>query len=457
MTRGPDVDVVVVGAGLAGLVAARELDVAGLSVLVLEARDRVGGRLLNEQLGDGKVVEMGGEWIGPTQDRIAALARSVGVETFPTHDDGENLIELDGRLGRYSGTIPRLPPPVLLDVAQAQWRLERLARRIPLDAPWRAAGASALDGRTLRSWLRRNTATRTARTLIDVAAGTVWGAESPDLSLLHVLFYLRSAGGFDRLLAVRGGAQQDRLTGGSQLVADRVAEGLGDAIRLGSPVLRIEQEAGGVRVRTQALEGRGRRVIVAIPPPLAGRIAYRPPLPAARDQLTQRMAHGALTKCAAVYDEPFWRAEGLTGQAVSDRGPARLMFDNSPPEGSPGVLLGFIDGRAAHEHAARPEGERRRAVLECFARLFGPRAGRPERYLERAWADEEWSRGGPVCSFPTGGWTSCGRALREPVGRIHWAGAETATIWNGYMDGAVRSGERVAREVLEAERSSGTA
>ncbi len=452
-----EADVVVVGAGLAGLTAARALSTAGRSVAVLEARGRVGGRVSNESLGDGKIVELGGQFIGPTQDRIAALARELGVETFPTYGEGQNLLEFDGGLSRYTGTIPRLPPRVLLDVEQARRRLDRMAREVPLDEPWNAPRAAEWDGQTLWSWLRGATHTEGARRLFDLVAGTLWGAESPDLSLLHVLFYINSAGGFNLLVDTEGGAQQDRFVGGSQRVAERMAEELGESVVLEAPVRRIEHGDDSVLVEADGTRVRAAHVIVSVPTTLAGRIAYDPPLSGFRDQLTQRMAHGALTKCAAVYDRPFWRSDGLNGQVVSDRGPAKLIFDNSPPEGTPGVLMGFIDGQEALDHAELPPEERRHAVLECFARLFGPRAEVAEHYVERIWAEEEWSRGGPVCSMPCGGWTSYGPALREPIGRIHWAGAETAVVWNGYMDGAVRSGEAAARAVLAAERHLGSA
>jgi monoamine oxidase len=194
----------------------------------------------------------------------------------------------------------------------------------------------------------------------------------------------------------------------------------------------------------------GRRVVVAVAPTLAGRIAYEPPLPGFRDQLTQRMPLGTVAKCMAIYDEPFWRGDGLSGQATSTRGPIKLTFDNSPPDGSPGVLLGFLEGRQARELGRVAPEQRRAAVVDCFTRFFGPRAGQPADYVERLWAEEEWTRGCYGCHMPTGAWTNYGEALREPIGRIHWAGAETATVWNGYMDGAVGSGERVAAEVLEA-------
>jgi monoamine oxidase len=448
-----EADVVVVGAGLAGLAAARALVAAGSSVVVLEARDRVGGRTLNEPLGDGKVVEVGGQWIGPTQDRIAALARDVGVDTFPTHDAGDHVLEFEGRLRRYRGTVPRLRLSVMVDIGQALARLDRLARKVPLEAPWEAARAARWDGETLATWMRRNMRTAGGRTLLEMATEAVWAVEPADLSLLHFLFYTHSAGGLNRLLDTGGGAQQDRFVGGSQLVSIRIAEELGDSVVLNAPVREIAHSGGAVSVRGAGVTARGRRAIVAVPPTLAGRIAYAPPLPGDRDQLTQRMPQGAVIKCIAVYEEPFWRGQGLTGQATSDAGPVRVIFDNSPPDGQPGALVGFLEGRFARQLGRVPGDQRRDAVLACFARLFGAEAGRPERFIERVWADEEWTRGCYGCYMPPGGWTAHGPALRAPIGPIHWAGSETASVWSGYMDGAVRSGERAAAEVLEASRS----
>lgn len=462
-------DVAVVGAGLAGLVAARLLLQNGVRPLVLEARDRVGGRLLNEEIGDGKVVEVGGQWIGPTQERIAALAAELGVDTFPTHDEGRHLIEMSGRLASYSGALTdariglgrelsrAISPLALIDFEQARARLDRMARRVPLEAPWSAPKASDWDSQTFATWIRRNTRMAAARSLFELATEAVWAAEPADVSLLHVLFYAHSSGGFNMLIGTGGGAQQDRFHGGSQRIAQLLAEALGEErVRLRSPVRRIEHGDGGVVIHADrsaaelgGLTVRARRAIVAVPPTLAGRISYDPPLPARRDQLTQRMPQGTVIKTMAVYGHPFWREQGLSGQATSD-GPARVVFDNSPPDGSPGVLLGFLEGRLARQWGARAATERREAVLAGHARLFGERAMKPEHFIERVWSDEEWTRGCYGCLMTTGGWTEYGSALRTPIGLLHWAGAETATVWNGYMDGAVSSGERAASEVLSA-------
>jgi len=458
-----DTEVVIVGAGLAGLTAAQRLAEAGTATIVVEARDRVGGRLLNEEIGDGKVVEVGGQWIGPTQDRIAALARELGIETFPTHDEGRHLLEVEGRRAAYAGSLAEfrvglvrdlsraISPLALAEFEAARARLDRMARQVPLERPWEAPRAVAWDGQTFATWLRRNVRTAAARTLFELVTEAVWAAEPADVSLLHVLFYSRSGSGLNALLGTGGGAQQDRFHGGSQRLALAMAERLGDErVRLGAPVRAIAHGPGGVAVHADELTVRARRAIVAVPPTLAGRIAYYPPLPGPRDQLTQRMPQGTVVKTMAIYETPFWRDDGFSGQAATDVGPARVVFDNSPPDGSPGVLLGFLEGRLARQWGARPAAERREAVLAGHARLFGTRAARPERFVERVWAEEEWTRGCYGCLMVPGGWTEYGHALRTPVGPLHWAGAETATVWNGYMDGAVSSGERAAAEVLAA-------
>jgi monoamine oxidase len=443
-----EADVIVVGAGLAGLAAARALLAGGAEPLVLEARDRVGGRTLNEDVGDGKVVEVGGEWVGPTQDRVAELARELEIDTFPTHIAGQNTLEFNGRVSRYEGTIPKLNPVALLEIELTRRKLDRMVRRIRLDAPWTSPDAPRLDGTTLATWLDRRLRTRTARRLVEVAVRTVWGADSRDLSLLYALSYIGGAGSFYALLDTDGGAQQDRFVGGSQLITLRMAESLSDRVVLSAPVRRVEHDADGITVSAGDVVAGGKRVVVTAPPPACGRIDWQPALPMSRAQLTQRMPGGSYLKCQAVYDEPFWRADGLSGGGVSDVGPATTTFDNSPPDGSPGILLGFASGSDARRLSRLGVSERRRAVVEGFARMYGPHARKVERYIEQDWSREPWTGGAPIFYMPPGTWTGFGEALRQPIGPIHWAGSETSTEWPGYMDGAVRSGDRAAAEVL---------
>jgi monoamine oxidase len=321
---------------------------------------------------------------------------------------------------------------------------------VPLDSPWTADHAAEWDAQTFASWIRRNAVTRGARELLTLYSEAVFAADPADLSLLHALFYTHSGNGVDVLAGTRGGAQQDRFVGGAQGSALALAANLGDRVRLAQPARRIDWSADAVAVLTDALLVTARHAVVAVPPPLSARIRYEPGLPAARDQLTQRLPMGAVIKCHAIYERPFWRDDGLTGQATTDVGPVKITFDNSPPSGSPGVLLAFVEGANARALSRLAADERRREVLGELAALFGPAAAQPLEYVERDWTGEEWTRGCYAALFTPGTWTQLGPALREPVGRIHWAGTETATVWCGYMDGAVQSGERAAAEILAA-------
>jgi monoamine oxidase len=450
MVQRLEADVAVVGAGFAGLTTARELTRAGRSVAVLEARDRVGGRVLGRDIGEGTVVEMGGQWIGPTQDRMYALADAFGVKTFPTHDDGEYQAVFGGRRYRYTGDVPRLNPLVLADYGVAQKLFDRAAARIPLDRPWEAPRARDLDGETLETWIRRVMRTNTARSIFRASWELILATEPANVSLLHALFYNHSGRDLDTLIRVTGGAQQDRLVGGPQELAIRMAAELGDAVHLGEPVRRIEQAGDKVLVQGARIRVRARAAVVAVPPALCERIAFDPSLPAARAQLQQRMPHGSVIKINAVYDRPFWRDEGLTGQSFDPLLPVSFTVDNSPPDGTPGVLVAFLEGRWAQRYGAVPPDDLRAVVVECLGRHLGPKAGSPRDYFDLDWSAEEWTRGCYGAHMPPGVWTQFGPALREPVGRIHWAGTETAARWSGYMDGAVESGERAAAEVLAA-------
>jgi monoamine oxidase len=441
-------DVVVVGAGLAGLIAARDLLAANVSVLVLEARNRVGGRLLNHTLKNGAVVELGGQWVGPTQDRVLALAEELGLRLFPTYAEGEHFLTMDGSVKRYVGEDFALPEDASADVEEAWERLQQMADEVPLDEPWSAENADTWDAQTLDSWLVANTKTEIGLGYWRTMVPALFSADTAEMSLLHFLFYCRSGGTLDRLVATHGGAQESRLEGGSQQLALRLADRLGDVVRLGSPVSAIRQDDRGVEVIQDGGMVRAGRAIVALPPTLAGRIRYSPVLPPLRDQLTQQVPMGYVIKVHVAYPEPFWRAEGLSGSVFSLDDEVSIIFDNSPPDLRCGVLLGFLEGRHARRSGKLAPEERMELVLSVLARFFGSRVADPEEYVEKDWAAEEWSRGCYGGRFGTGVWTGYGQALREPVGRVHWAGTETSEVWNGYMDGAVRSGERAAREVL---------
>ncbi len=448
-------DVAVVGGGYAGLTAAHVLMGAGVDVVLLEARERVGGRVWSEVIADGPaaglVVDHGGQWVGPTQRRLLALAGRTGAETFPTHDPGGNLELFGGRRSTYDGPVPKGDPATTAAAVAAMLDLDLMALQVPPGAPWLAPDASAWDSQTFQSWIDAEVDEQGARDALALASQAVFSVEPRDLSLLHVLFYLRSAGGFLPLLAVTGGAQERRFVTGAQTVADRLADELGDRVLLGAPVRTLEQDASGVTVSADpGLVLRARRAVVALPPLLAGRLRYVPALPGHRDQLTQRVPMGTVIKCHAVYTRPFWRDAGLSGQVTCDHGPVRVVHDNSPPDARLGVLLAFVEADEGRRLGRLPADTLRDEVVAALTEFFGPAAAEPLAFTSCSWADEEYSRGCYAGVFGPGTWTAYGESLRVPVGALHWAGTETATAWSGYIDGAIQSGERAAHEVLEA-------
>jgi monoamine oxidase len=455
----PRVDAVVVGAGLAGLTAARNIAGAGKSVMVLEARDRVGGRMLNLDLGNGRVTERGGTFVGPTQDHLLALAKSLSVGLFDTYDTGDNVYYSGGQRSTFSDTAPTgsapLDPVIAADLATVVTQLDQMSTEVPVDAPWTAAKAAQYDAQTLQSWLEQNSVTPQFRQLATTACEPIFGAESRELSLLFVLFYIASSGNetnpgtFERNFNTRQGAQQWRFQGGSQVIPLKMAADLGKSVVLSSPVRSIVQSGGGVQVVSDKVTVNAKKVVVALPPTLAGRIDYSPDMPTERAALTDRIPQGALVKAGAVYDKPFWRDKGLTGSSVSTEGLVSATFDDSPEDGSLGVLFGFIGGDKARQFNTMAPDDRRNSVLGEFSTLFGSEAGSPQRYFETNWTAESWSRGCPVALYGPGTLMAYGPAIRKPVGNVHWAGTETSNYWNGYMDGAVRSGERAAKEVLD--------
>ena len=450
-------DVIVIGAGLAGLTAARALERAGHSVLVVEARDRVGGRTANHALPGGHITEIGGQFVGPTQDRLLALAKAVGVKTFPTYNTGNNVQIIDGQRTFYPAD-PGLPTdPDVQAAIFASFKLDEMAKRVPVAAPWKAPHAAELDRQTLADWVAREVHTEKGVKAIQAACEAIWGAEASELSLLYALAYVAAAGtkdnpgSFSRLITVPGGAQERRFVGGSVAISEKVARTL--RIHLGAPVTAIRDDGHGVRVTAGGRTYRARTAIVSVPPPLARAIAFRPGLPAGKRALLRALKPGSLTKAEAIYATPFWRAAGLSGQGFTDVGIGRIPFDNSPPDASIGVLFSFIGGARHAEWAALTADARRAAVLADLARIVGDdRALSPVDYFEQDWTQEEWTRGCPVAHLGPGALTAHGTWLRRPTGRVHWAGTETADIWQGYMDGAVRSGERAAREVHRALR-----
>ena len=445
-----EVDVCVVGAGYAGLTAAWRLSQEGRSVAVLEARDRVGGRIWTQLLPDGSAIDRGGAWLGPAHHAILGLAGEMGVSTYKTWVKGAHLLIGEGRTRKYTGLIPKISPLAVVTTALALAKADRMAKRVPLEAPWTAKRAAEWDSRSVAWWLER-TGIRTTlgRDLFDMAVRGLFPYDLEDTSLLHLLWLIRGHGSLNTLFSIEGGSQENLVDGGAGLVAQRIAEKLGDGVRLSEPVRSITQSPDQVVVESDGLTVAARRAIVSVPPALALEIAFDPALPDDRATLYRKAIAGWETKTLVVFDEPFWRDDGLSGQTAEPGSAAEVTIDASPMTGTPGVLAAFTFGTVAKQVAALNEADRRRAVTQALTARFGPRAASPSEFIETSWWDEPWSRGCSMAHLPPGALTRYGPLLQEPFGRVHWAGTETSATSHGAIDGAVRSGERAASEVLD--------
>jgi monoamine oxidase len=445
-----NVDVVVVGAGVSGLAAAWKLRRAGRSVVVLEASDRLGGRVLNLSTGPKpyQVTEAGGEWVAARQKRILAVCKTLGITKFPTYDKGKTVY-YDGQAHPFSGTVPPIGNEAQAELLAAILQLGDMCDTVDLNAPEKTPKAENWDSMTVKSWVDANVSAPKAKAILYDAVGGPVGGTAANTSLLGYLFIAKSNGSPLELITVKGGALANRINGGSGLIVERIAQRVGASrIKLSTPVRSISQNGKGVQVVTDDATYTAGDVIVAVAPPMASRISYDPQLPAVRDQLSQHAAMGWLIKCFAVYPKPFWRDKGYNGFINSVAPPLAGSFDNSPNDGSVGCLYGLIAGNDARIWSGRPASARRAAVLGTFKKCFGEAAGSPTKYFEYDWAEDPWARGGAAVPFAPGVLTEFPGALRRPVGRIHWAATETATKSWGDMDGAILAGERAVDEIL---------
>jgi monoamine oxidase len=443
------VDVAVVGAGLAGLSAASEVMKAGRTVHVLEADNRVGGRILSDRSKGGVSIDWGAHFVGPQQTRILALANELGVPTYPTFNTGSSVQFFEGVRKTYENGIPNASGEVISEFIGTISTLDSMAASLNPAEPWTAKDAVEWDSQTFWSWTRANTSQPLTRALLNVFAQAVLSVESRDVSLLYVLFYIRSAGSLLTLISTAGGAQDSQFEA-AQSVPEGLAKKIGDdKITLGSPVRRIVTADGQCTVHSDGVTVVARSVIVAVPPPMIPRIEFDPPLSARKDQLYQRLPMGSVWKAIAIYDTPFWRADNLNGQATSDRGPVSATFDVSPPSGNPGVMMGFVEGQDGRDFGLRTIDERRALVLDQFALWFGDKARSPVEYLDFQWDAQPLHRGCPVAVPGPGAIVGFRETLRQSEGAIHFASTETALEWSGYMDGAIQAGQLTAAEVIQ--------
>jgi monoamine oxidase len=451
MSTPTEADVCIIGAGFAGLTAALRLEQTGRSVVVLEARSRVGGRTWTDDRA-GYLVDRGGAWLAPHHDSAFRLAREVGASTYKTNVEGSHLlVSDDGALLRYKGLIPKISIRALLSIAAAQLRIDLMARSVPLEAPWKARRARLWDTHSVGDYLDRlRIPSRTGRGLYEMAVRGLFAApDMHDVSMLDLLFLVRAHGTIEKLFSIKGGAQENLVEGGLGGMAAKVAAKLGDAVRLSTPVKAVTQHDDRVVIDAEGVSVRSRYVVLTVPPALALEICFEPALSDDRRRLYSAAVAGVESKTMVVYDEPFWRTDGLSGQSAGAGSPCEVTIDASPSDARYGVLASFTFSHVAQRFDSMEDDERRDAILNTLAERFGPRASSPVDFLTTAWWHEPWSRGCSMAHFPCGVLTRYGHLLREPFGRVHFAGTETSTMSHGAVDGAIRSGERAADEILQ--------
>ncbi|KAK0520757.1 hypothetical protein OC834_006912 [Tilletia horrida] len=460
-------DAVIIGGGLAGLSAAKTLAAANKTYIVLEARNRTGGRVENANVPGGGITEVGAEFIGEYQNYALNLAKELGLELYEAYNKGKNVYYINGKRSLTSAqslfgqSIPGVDPYSVLQLFDTQSDIDDMAKTINLKQPWKSPKAAAWDKQTFGAWLDGRGLTKAARAVMETATSSIWSVTSYELSLLYAMTYVAGAGdekhkgNFERLTSVGGeGAQRYRVVGGTELLASKLADRLGhEHILLGAPVQSVVKKGGAnEQYYTTTLRNgsafASRTVIVAMSPPVADLITYDPPLPASRTQLCQRMKMGRIGKVITTYKTPFWRKAGLTGQAVSSTGTTRATFDQSLEDGSFYGIMGFVEADEMRDFDAAPVDELTASVTKDLVNYFGPQAANATSYVVKRWDLEEFSRGGPVAVAGPGILTEVGSALRDPVDGIHFAGTESATYWIGYMTGAIESGDRAAKEVI---------
>lgn len=436
-------DVVIIGAGLAGLAAAELLTRSGYDVIIVEGRDRVGGRVKTINVADTEV-DAGAAWVGPHHTAVRGLASRMGVRLIPQYHSGKSVLSFDGK--RQDENESAFASGLANDLSRVALSLETLADAVPVAAPWEHPNVDYLESMSFGEWLATVKAAEETLAFFNVLSLVHWGAPVTDVSLLNVIRYIKCFGSLEVMLKVEGGDQQDRIEGTAQGLIKRFADSLDARILLNAPVEHIITNDNGLTVQTPREEINAQFAIITASPAHRSFINFTPPLPEQYYGLARAWRLGALSKAFVAYGKPFWREDGLSGESVSDNETVFLTFDVSPQDKSTGILMAFCDARGFDGFNQE---ERQRRVVEQLVHLYGERAREITDYADFSWGNDTFAAGGPNPAVGPGAWRSFGRYLSEPVGRVHWAGTETAHDTSGTMNGAILSGLRAAEEVTK--------
>jgi monoamine oxidase len=442
-------DVVVIGAGLSGLNAARILAKAGKEILVLEAQERVGGRTWSQQIDKNDFIDIGGQWIGNGHDEMYKLVAEAGLKTFPTYTAGKNILRLNGNNDSYKGETPPLGMFTLLAAEKALNIIEESTSKISLETPWLSENAHELDNQSIGSWIDEKISNKKAQVFLKhVIQGEL--SQSVDrVSALQVLTLIAANSSLSQALKTEDGAQRDRIFGGAQGVSSFLYDQIKESVKLDCPVTFVKQVDDLIEIGNDNFSVKTKKVIITAPLPVVKNIKFTPELPSEKQILINSMEMGTVVKSHAVYDTPFWREKGLSGASICLDELVELSVDNSVPDSEKGIITSLIHADRAKSLLKLSEQERKEVILRAYANLYGEEALSPIFYNDYSFTNNPWIGGAYSGHFKNGDFSKYGEYLAKPIGNIHWAGTETSNLFKGFMEGAVLSGERAATEILE--------
>lgn len=440
------VDVLVVGAGFSGLYAAQLLQQAKLSVAVLEARDRVGGRALSQHLANGTTIDLGAQWISPYQRRISALVQKYNLSKIMTHTEGDSIIKMGKHLQRISGVMPQVSWISKLDIFQIGWRLNWIAKTLSVTEPWRHSKAKQLDSISFKDWLEKNALSQEAREYWCHITESGLCTSCDRFSPLEVLQQIASIGGLKQLET----AEHEFLEKGIQTIAQKMADELDKCVHLLSPVRSIKYDGQLVWAITDREEFYGKRIILALPPQLLETISFDNELANQLDRIPKKLLLGQIIKNILVYERAWWRDLGLSGTADTPGEPIDFLADSSNKAGKPGILVAFASGSYAASLSQIDSETRQKIIMTYIQKILGKAPVSPQYFVSMDWISEPWSCGGYASRRGIGEWIKEQDRPTISSDPIHFAGTETAEEWRSYIEGALQSAERASTEVINA-------